>query len=141
MPNMNKQMQILLITLVTQTALNWKIKNTRVVLGPDCGGRVLEYSWKNKNTISLDPAHDGWMYHADEPKIDPSGGRFDIGPENIILNPTRVFRCRHRKNSWRKSSTRFSVSLWLNPLSCIRYLFFNSKLTSCLTFSRLTSVL
>ena len=59
-------------------------KNTRVVLGPDCGGRVLEYSWKNKNTIYLDPAHDGWMYHADEPKIDPSGGRFDIGPENII---------------------------------------------------------
>ena len=59
-------------------------KNTRVVLGPDCGGRVLEYSWKNKNIIYLDPRHDGWMYHADKPKIDPSGGRFDIGPENII---------------------------------------------------------
>ena len=59
-------------------------KNTRVILGPHCGGRILEYSWKNKNAIYLDPAHDGWMYHADKPEIDPSGGRFDIGPENIL---------------------------------------------------------
>ena len=55
-----------------------------MVLGPDCGGRILEYSWKNKNIIYLDPEYDGWMYHADKPKIDPRGGRFDIGPENII---------------------------------------------------------
>ncbi|MDP6597629.1 MAG: hypothetical protein QGI86_17420 [Candidatus Poribacteria bacterium] len=59
-------------------------QNTRVVLGAHCGGRVLEYSWKGQNAIYLDSAHDGWVYHADKPTIDPSGGRFDIGPESII---------------------------------------------------------
>ena len=66
-------------------------KNTRVILGPHCGGRILEYSWKNKNAIYLDPAHDGWMYHADKPEIDPSGGRFDIGPENIIPKHSKLW--------------------------------------------------
>ncbi len=58
-------------------------ETTRVVLGLH-GGRVLEYSWKGENAIYLDPAHAGWVYSPDKPQIDPSGGRFDIGPELVI---------------------------------------------------------
>ena len=54
---------------------------TRVVLDPNCGGRVLEYAWKNKNAIMLDPEQDGWTYQPGEGRIDPCGGRLDIGPE------------------------------------------------------------
>ena len=58
--------------------------HTRVVLGHHAGGRVLEYAWKGENSIYLDPAHEGWVYDPDKPTIDPSGGRFDIGPEMVI---------------------------------------------------------
>ena len=59
-------------------------ENTRVILGHHCGGRVLEYSWQNKNVLYLDPAHDGWVYKPGQPTVDISAGRFDIGPEQII---------------------------------------------------------
>jgi len=57
---------------------------TRVVLGPDCGGRVLEYSINGTNALQLDPNQAGWVAAPDKPQIDPWGGRFDIGPENVI---------------------------------------------------------
>ena len=59
-------------------------ENTRVILESHCGGRVLEYSWKGKNVIKLDPKQDGWIYKPGDPEIDPYGGRFDIGPEMIV---------------------------------------------------------
>jgi len=59
-------------------------EDTRVILGQHCGGRVLEYSWRKKNVLYLDPAHDGWVYKPGQPTVDISGGRFDIGPEQII---------------------------------------------------------
>ena len=58
--------------------------NTKVVLEPNCGGRVLEYSLNGKNSIFVDPEHDGWRYKPGERTIDPCGGRFDIGPEMTI---------------------------------------------------------
>lgn len=58
--------------------------STRVVLGPPCGGRVLEYALNGVNVLKLDPKQEGWRYNADKPKIDPYGGRFDIGPEKAI---------------------------------------------------------
>lgn len=58
-------------------------ETTRVVLGSH-GGRVLEYSWKGENAIYLDPDHAGWVHQPGESTIDPSGGRFDIGPEMVI---------------------------------------------------------
>jgi hypothetical protein len=58
--------------------------DVRVVLEPNCGGRVLEYSRRGRNVIYVDPEHDGWTYRPGEPTIDPCGGRFDIGPEEII---------------------------------------------------------
>lgn len=58
-------------------------KDVRVVLGLH-GGRVLEYARKGKNAIYLNPEHEGWVYEPGEPTIDPSGGRFDIGPELVL---------------------------------------------------------
>lgn len=59
-------------------------QNTRVVLCPVCGGRVLEYSWKGKNSLYLDPSQKGWTPQEGQPPVDPCGGRFDIGPERVI---------------------------------------------------------
>lgn len=59
-------------------------ENTRVVLCPAAGGRVLEYSLNGKNSLYLDPKQDGWVYDPEKPEIDPWGGRCDIGPEKII---------------------------------------------------------
>lgn len=59
-------------------------ENTRVILDPNCGGRVLEYSWKGANSIALDPKQDGWTWTPGEQQIDPYGGRLDIGPEMTI---------------------------------------------------------
>lgn len=57
-------------------------EDTRVVLTVH-GGRLLEYSLKGENAIYLDPAQAGWIYVPGEPTVDPSGGRLDIGPEQI----------------------------------------------------------
>ncbi|MCX7014141.1 MAG: hypothetical protein NTW86_16595 [Candidatus Sumerlaeota bacterium] len=59
-------------------------KHARVILGPHCGGRVLEYSWKGKNAIYLDPAQNGAICDPQTPGPGPTGGRFDIGPEHAI---------------------------------------------------------
>jgi len=61
-----------------------KLENptTRVILCPQAGGRILEYSWKGKNSLYLDPAQKGWT--RDQAPVDPCGGRFDVGPEKTI---------------------------------------------------------
>ena len=59
--------------------------NCRLVLCHQCGGRVLEYSWKGRNVMALSPKAAGKVY---DPKTQrggaADGGRFDIGPENTI---------------------------------------------------------
>ena len=57
--------------------------STRIVLCPAVGGRILEYSLNGKNSLYLDPKQTGWLWTGQAP-IDPSGGRFDIGPEMTI---------------------------------------------------------
>jgi hypothetical protein len=57
--------------------------STRVVLCPAAGGRILEYSLNGKNSLYLDPKQNGWLWNG-KGAIDPSGGRFDIGPEMTI---------------------------------------------------------
>lgn len=59
-------------------------ENARVILCPKSGGRVLEYSWKGKNSLYLDPSQAGWSRQEGQTPVDPCGGRFDIGPERII---------------------------------------------------------
>lgn len=63
-----------------------KLENqtTRVILCAQAGGRVLEYSWKAKNSLYLDPAQKGWT--RSQPAVDPCGGRFDVGPEKTIIS-------------------------------------------------------
>ena len=56
---------------------------TRVTLGHHVGGRVLEYEWRGKNALYLDPVEIKWGTPGG-PVAPSSGGRFDIGPEMII---------------------------------------------------------
>jgi hypothetical protein len=56
--------------------------STEVVLEPNCGGRVLEYSLNGRNALFADPAQDGWTEKTLK-SSDLCGGRFDIGPEKI----------------------------------------------------------
>jgi hypothetical protein len=57
--------------------------SARTVLCPH-GGRVLEYAWKGRNAMYLDPEQNGWTYTPGRPTVEPSAGRFDIGPEQIV---------------------------------------------------------
>ncbi len=59
-------------------------ENATVILCSEAGGRVLEYSWKGKNALYLDPTQKGWRYEPDRPVVEPCGGRCDIGPEMTI---------------------------------------------------------
>jgi len=65
-------------------------ESTRVVLTTR-GGRILEYSLHSKNAIYLDPSQAGWTYIPGEPTVDPTGGRLDIGPEQIIPGRTELW--------------------------------------------------
>jgi len=58
--------------------------NIRVILEPNCGGRILEYALNGKNVIHTDPTQDGWTFTK---RFDPTGGRCDIGPE--MTSPSR----------------------------------------------------
>ena len=55
--------------------------HVRVVLCPEVGGRVLEYSLNGKNSLFLSEDEKNWK-PGDSPKS--SAGRFDIGPELVI---------------------------------------------------------
>ncbi|MFC1538533.1 hypothetical protein ACFL6H_03840 [Candidatus Latescibacterota bacterium] len=59
-------------------------KNVSVILEPNCGGRVIEYNFNGDNVLYIDPEQDGWTYTPGERTIGPCGGRFDIGPENLV---------------------------------------------------------
>ncbi len=61
----------------------------KVIVGPQCGGRVLGYARGDAQAIALDPAQAGWTWRPGAPAIDPWGGRFDLGPEKTIApHPT-----------------------------------------------------
>src|SRR3954463_6170554 len=57
--------------------------DTRVTLCHQVGGRVLEYSFKGRNALYLDPKEQKWGTPGG-PKAPSSAGRFDIGPEYLI---------------------------------------------------------
>ncbi len=61
--------------------------STEVILEPNCGGRVIEYSLDGQNVMYVNPEHDGWTYSPGKKTIGPSAGRLDIGPE--MLAPPR----------------------------------------------------
>jgi hypothetical protein len=64
-----------------QHAIELKNATTRVVLCPEVGGRILEYSLNGHNVLYLSQAERDWR-PGDKPQS--SAGRFDIGPELVI---------------------------------------------------------
>lgn len=64
-----------------ENAIELKNGTTRVVLCPDVGGRVLEYSFNGKNVLYLSDDEKKWK-PGDKPHS--GAGRFDIGPELVI---------------------------------------------------------
>ena len=65
--------------------LELKNESARVIVCPQSGGRVLEYSWKGSNGLYLDPRDRGLARDHDR-GVEVSAGRFDIGPEKVIPN-------------------------------------------------------
>ena len=61
-----------------------KNANTRVVLCPAAGGRVLEYSIDGKNVLYLPPGSEGWKQTTENKRGKMHAGRFDIGPEKMV---------------------------------------------------------
>lgn len=60
---------------------------TRVVLEPNCGGRVLIYEFNKTNVMYIDPQQDGWLYDPEFSKrIEPCAGRCDVG-HNLPFHP------------------------------------------------------
>ena len=59
---------------------------SRVVLEPNCGGRILSYEYKGVNALYINPADDGYLLESGNPpasRFSPCAGRCDIGPEMI----------------------------------------------------------
>lgn len=69
-------------------AIELKNATTRVVLCPEVGGRVVEYSLNGANVLYLSESEKAW-----KPGMKPesSAGRFDIGPEYIIPRHTQLW--------------------------------------------------
>lgn len=68
-------------------------QNTRVVLEPNAGGRVLVYAHKNVNVLYINPLQNGWTtaISAKPPGNHLSAGRYDIGPSKIKPNTDSFF--------------------------------------------------
>ena len=104
----------------------------RMVLCPSCGGRILEFSFRGKNVLYTDPAQNGWIYGPGKKRIDPSGGRFDLGPEKIIADHPALWL-----GAWRvKKRGRLSVLLESPADPCL-----GVQLERRFTFDPLKSVL
>jgi hypothetical protein len=62
--------------------------NARVVLCPEAGGRVLEYSVNGKDAIFLDDAEKKWQPEKPGPM---TAGRFDYGPELTVIAHPKIW--------------------------------------------------
>lgn len=55
-----------------------------VVADPLHGGRLIAYGPRDGNILYDDPAHPNWIFPGDLHWTGPAGGRFDVGPEEVI---------------------------------------------------------
>ncbi|GAB5401792.1 MAG: hypothetical protein Aurels2KO_00230 [Aureliella sp.] len=58
--------------------------DTRVVLCPAAGGRVLYYGTHQENLLYLPPGDEGWKWDGSSTRGRMTAGRFDIGPEKMV---------------------------------------------------------
>ena len=56
----------------------------RVVVTGALGCRVLEFSFRGRNAVLVNPRHDGAHWSSGPERFSPSGGRFDVGPELTV---------------------------------------------------------
>ncbi|MDG2389111.1 MAG: hypothetical protein P8M30_07310 [Planctomycetaceae bacterium] len=63
-----------------------KISNdqTSVIICPQVGGRILSYSFQDREALPLPKGGEGWTYEEGKRGGSPIPGRFDIGPETTI---------------------------------------------------------
>ncbi|MGQ1891348.1 hypothetical protein ACT29H_12985 [Thermophagus sp. OGC60D27] len=67
-------------------------KDTRVVLEPNAGGRVLLYEYKNENVLQINPDQNGWTQKdGPVPGKHLCAGRFDLGPQVVKPNTDLFF--------------------------------------------------
>ena len=74
-----------------KNCIELKTSKVRVVLEPNMGGRILAYELNGKNAVYRNPLQDGIIYNPEVGQIDPTGGRFDIGPEKISPKHPALF--------------------------------------------------
>ena len=65
--------------------------NTRVVLEPNLGGRVLIYALNGKNVLWINDRNEGTPYEEGKPYGHPGAGRFDYGPEKTGKKTPALF--------------------------------------------------
>lgn len=57
-----------------------------VIVVPQTGGRVMSFSLAGQNIIYENPDFDGKTYEEwQKERFDPDGGRFDVGPERVMV--------------------------------------------------------
>lgn len=64
-----------------EKAVELRLGETRAVLCPEAGGRVLEYSVAGENLMFIDEYEKNWTPGKPTPQ---SAGRFDFGPEMVV---------------------------------------------------------
>ncbi len=64
-----------------EKAVEIKLDETKAVLCPEAGGRVLEYSVAGENLMFIDEYEKNWTPGKPTPQ---SAGRFDFGPEMVV---------------------------------------------------------
>ncbi len=74
--------------LAYDRAIEMKLGTARAVIGPQAGGRVLEFSIDGKNAMYLDPNEKN--YTPGKP-ASISAGRFDYGPELTVIAHPKIW--------------------------------------------------
>ncbi|MCC4211260.1 hypothetical protein [Leeuwenhoekiella parthenopeia] len=88
-------------------------KNTRVILNPNLGGSVLEYSLHGKNILFENPKHDGRIWKGGEERFEVPGGRMDVGPEKTTPFRASFF------NKWQAKITGKLSATMTSPIDTV----------------------
>lgn len=116
---------------------------SKVIIVPESGGRVLAFTYKDKNIIYQDSSQNGKSFENWKKNyFDPDGGRLDYGPENI----TNQLHNLTWMGAWRiKSIGKYSVTIYsendsLLGLSSERTFFLHKRLAKLRTLQTATNI-